>query len=271
MARTPRPPPRFEDSRDYVQSLARGLAVLGAFDREHVRLTLAEIAGRAGLSRAAARRLMLTLQHLGYVHELERGYVLGPRVLELGFRYLGSLNLTDFAQPLMEALARDIRQSCSMAVLDDQDIAYVLRVPGPRLMSVTLGIGARLPAFCASMGRVLVAGLDEAARDAWLQRCEPVRLTAHTVVDRAKLRRVLADVARQGYAYVEQELELGLCSIAVPVRNGEGRVATAVNISMPWHADAAKLAVKQLLPRLRETAAAIEAGLPATRLPAVSA
>jgi IclR family pca regulon transcriptional regulator len=271
MARTPRATPGFEDSRDYVQSLARGRAVLGALHPQHVRQTHGEVAARADQSRAAARRLVLTLQHLGYVREHGRAYVLGPRVLELGFGYLGSLNLTDLAQPLMEALAREVRQSCSMAVLDDQAIVYVLRVPGQRLMSVTLGIGARLPAFCASMGRVLVAGLEPAARDAWLARCEPEKLTPHTIVDKAKLRRVFNDVARQGYAYVEQELELGLCSIAVPVRNGDGRVATAINVSMAWHPDAAKFAQKSLLGPLRQTAAAIEGCLPASRLAPVSA
>ena len=268
MPKAARPPP-FEDSRDYVQSLARGLAVLGAFDRQHVRLSLADIATRTGLSRAAARRLVLTLGHLGYVREVGRAYVLGPRVLELGFGYLGSLNLTELAQPLMEALAREVRQSCSMAVLDGQAIVYVLRVPGPRLMSVSLGVGARLPAYCASMGRVLVAGLDEDARALWLAQCEPQKLTAHTITDKAKLRRVLADVARDGFAYIEQELEPGLCSIAVPVRNADGRVATAVNTSMAWQPDAAKFARKVLLPKLLETAAAIEAQLPARRLAAV--
>jgi IclR family pca regulon transcriptional regulator len=263
--------PASEDSRDYVQSLARGLAVLGAFDHGHARMNLAEIAQRCGVSRAAARRLVLTLQHLGYVRELGRGWVLGPRVLELGFGYLGSLDLPELAQPHLESLAHDVRESCSMTVLDGQSIVYVVRVPGPRLMSVTLGVGARLPAFCASMGRVLVAGLAPAEREAWLARCEPERLTPHTIVDKAKLRRVFNDVARQGYAYVEQELELGLCSIAVPVRNGDGRVATAINVSMAWHPDAAKFAQKSLLGALRQTAAAIEGCLPASRLAPVSA
>jgi IclR family pca regulon transcriptional regulator len=271
MARKPRTEPAFEDSRDFVQSLARGLAVLGAFDRDHVRLSLADIAGRTGLSRAAARRLVLTLLHLGYVRELGRGYVLGPRVLELGFGYLGSINLSEMAQPLLEELAHAVRQSSSMAVLDGQSIVYVLRVPGNRLMSVTLGIGARLPAYCASMGRVLLSGLPEEELDAWLARCKPNKLTAHTVVDVARLRRIVGDVAKQGFAYVEQELELGLCSIAVPVRNGEGRVATAINVSMAYHPDAARQAQQVILPRLRQTAAAIEACLPASRLAAVSA
>lgn len=262
---------RFEDSRDYVQSMARGLAVLTAFDRDHFRLSLGEIASRAGLSRAAARRLILTLQHLGYVREAGRGYVLGPRVLELGFGYLGSLDLTDLAQPLMEDLARQVNQSSSMAVLDGQSIVYVLRVPGQRVMSVTLGIGARLPAFCAAMGRVLLSGLTEPEFDTWIGSCKPTRLTPHTVTDPQRLRRIVDDVRGQGYAYVEQELELGLCSIAVPVRNGEGRIATAINVSMAYHPEAARHAINTILPPLQQTAAAIQSCLPAARLPPVTA
>lgn len=262
---------RFEDSRDFVQSMARGLAVLSAFDRDHFRLSLGEIASRAGLSRAAARRLILTLQHLGYVREVGRTYMLGPRVLELGFGYLGSMNLTDLAQPLMEDLARQVNQSSSMAVLDGQSIVYVLRVPGQRVMSVTLGVGARLPAFCAAMGRVLLSGLTASELDTWMEACRPTRLTPHTVTDLHKLRRIVADVGMQGYAYVEQELELGLCSIAVPIRNGDGRIATAINVSMPYHPDAARHALKAILTPLLQTAAAIESSLPATRLAPVSA
>lgn len=262
--------PNFEDSRDYVQSLARGLSVLRAFDGEHPRLSLADIATRTELSRAAARRLVLTLQHLGYVRGVGRGYALSPSVLELGFGYLGSLNITDLAQPLLEDLARTVNQSSSMAVLDGQSIVYVLRVPGRRIMSVTLGVGARLPAFSASMGRVLLSGLDDAELQTWLAQCHPVKHTPHTVTDLHRLRRLIADVREQGYAYVEQELELGLCSIAVPVRNAEGRIATAINVSMPYHPDAAHQAHATILPQLELTAAAIESCVPANRLPPVS-
>jgi len=149
----------FEQSRDYVQSLARGLAVLSAFDAQHQTLGLAGIAARTGLSRAAVRRLVLTLTHLGYVRPLGREYALSPRVLELGFGCLSSLKLTDLAQPLIEQLAQRVNHSCSMAVLDGQSIVYVLRVPVRRVMTVALGVGARLPAYAASLGRVLLAGL----------------------------------------------------------------------------------------------------------------
>ena len=261
----------FEESRDYVQSLARGLATLRAFDAEHTLLSLAEIAQRSGLSRAVARRLVLTLQHLGYVRSSGRGFSLTPRVLELGYGYLGKLNLAELAQPLLEDLAHRIDQSCSMAVLDGQSVVYVLRVPVRRVMTVSLSIGSRLPAAATSMGRVLLAGLEEADFAAWLQDCAPVRHTQHTVTDKAKFAELILQTRKQRYAYVEQELELGLCSLAVPIRNGDGKVAIAINTSMPYHPDAARKARNELLPALRKTAEAIEACLVRNRLPAVSA
>jgi IclR family pca regulon transcriptional regulator len=270
MPRAARSEPRFEESRDYVQSLARGLSVLRSFDGEHSRLSLAEIAARSRLSRAAARRLVLTLEHLGYVRSNGREFALSPGVLELGFGYLDSLNLTDLAMPLLEALARKLNQSSSMAVLDGQSIVYVLRVPGRRIMSVRLGVGARLPACSASLGRVLLSGLAEPDLQAWVAKCQPIAYTAHTIVDRNKLLRVIGEVRKQGYAYVEQELELGLCSIAVPVRNAEGRIASAINVSLPYQPGVAKQAITDVLPQLRQTAAAIEACVPTHLLPPAS-
>jgi IclR family pca regulon transcriptional regulator len=261
--------PSFEQSRDFVQSLARGLAVLTAFDARHPTLGLAGIATRTGLSRAAVRRLMLTLQHLGYVRPHGREYALSPRVLELGFGCLGSLQLTDLALPLVEQLAQRVNHSCSMAVLDGQSIVYVLRVPVRRVMTVTLGVGARLPAHAASMGRVLLAGLPPSALDRWLRDCRPVRLTPHTVTDTRRLKRIVAEVGKQGYAYVEQELELGLCSLAVPVHDRDGNVIAALNASLPYHAAAAQHALREVLPELRATAAAVERCLPAQCLPPV--
>jgi IclR family pca regulon transcriptional regulator len=260
----------FEDSRDYVQSLARGLSALRAFDSDHTHLSLAEIAQRAQLSRAVARRLVLTLEHLGYVRQVGRTFALSPRVLEFGFGYLGTLNISDLAQPLLEDLARRIDQSCSMAVLDGQSVIYVLRVPGRRVMTVSLGIGARLPAAATSMGRVLLAGLPEAHLATWLADCQPVRHTRHTVTDKKKLGQMIEQVRMERFAYVEQELELGLCSLAVPIRNAEGRVAVAINTSMPYHPDVARKARTELLPALQRTAEAVEACLVRNPLPAVS-
>ena len=264
------PPDAFADSRDYVQSLARGLAVLRAFDGDTPAMSLAGIATRTGLSRAAARRLVLTLEHLGYVRAQGREYALSPRVLELGLGYVGSHKLTDLAQPLVEALAQRVHHSCSIAVLDGQTIVYVLRVPVQRLMTVSLSVGSRLPAYCASMGRVLLAGLAEPDLTKWLARCHPVRMTPHTVTDPRRLRRIIETAREAGYAYVEQELELGLCSIAVPVRDHATRVVAALNASMPCHADARRLALENVLPELRSTAVAIERNLPARTLPPVS-
>jgi len=255
---------------DYVQSLARGLLVLRSFDAEHANPSLAEIAARTELSRAATRRLVLTLQHLGYVRAEGRGYALTPRVLELGFGYLGTLNLTDLVQPLLDGLAHRINQSCSMAVLDAHSIVYIARVPVRRMMTIALGIGARLPAFAASMGRVLLSGLSEADLTIWLARCRTSKLTTHTVTDSRKLKRIIDAVRAQQYAYVEQELELGLCSIAVPVRNQAGRVAAALNVSLSYHEGIGREAVHSILPHLRETATAIERCVAAHRLAAVS-
>jgi IclR family pca regulon transcriptional regulator len=260
----------FETSPDYVQSLARGLAVLRTFDRDLPRMSLAAVAARSGLSRAAARRLVLTLQHLGYVRADGRDYTLTPRVLELGYGFLGSVKLGDLAQPLMEELSRRVDESCSMAMLDGQSIVYVARVPVRKVMTVSLGVGAQLPAYCSSMGRALLAGLEEAELSGWLKACKPVSHTEHTVTDRTQLRRAI-DVARtQGFAYVEQELELGLCSIAVPVRNREGRVAAALNIGMRFDAGSRTRAIEVLAPALQETAAAIEHRTPPDWLPSVT-
>lgn len=250
----------FEDSRDYVQSLARGLSVLRCFDSAHPAMTLAEVAKRCDLPRAVCRRLLLTLCHLGYMRQNGREFSLRSRVLELGFSYLGSLNLTEFAQPVLEELAHDIGESCSLATLDGQDIVYVVRVPVRRVMSTSLAVGARLPAFAASMGRVLLSGFSADALADWLQRCEPRPLTGHTLTDRERLQQVIGEVARQGYAYVEQELESGLCSIAVPVRNRHGRIVLALNAGMAYRPRLREHALNTVLPRLRQAAAALETG-----------
>jgi IclR family pca regulon transcriptional regulator len=262
--------PAFEDSRDFVQSLARGLAVLRAFGSDSPAMSLAAIAAKTGLSRAAARRLVLTLEHMGYMRVHGRTYALSPRVLELGLGYVGSLKLTDLAQPLVETLAQRVHHSCSIAVLDGQTIVYVLRVPVQRLMTVALSVGSRLPACSAGMGRVLLAGLIDADLRIWLSQCQPARLTPHTVTDTRRLRRLIEAAREQGYAYVEQELELGLCSIAVPLHDREGHVVAALNASLPYHADARRLALTDVLPSLRSTAAAIERNLPSRALPPVS-
>ncbi|GAA3670110.1 IclR family transcriptional regulator domain-containing protein [Microbacterium marinilacus] len=232
-------------SREYVQSFARGLAVIRAFDAEHPRLTLSEVAVRAGLTRAAARRFLLTLEQLGYVRSAGRDFALTPRVLELGFSYLSALSLPELAQPHLERLSREVDESVSAAVLDGDDIVYVARVPTRRIMSVGITIGTRFPARRTSMGRVLLAGLPAADR--------PARDAA--------LGAELDEVAAQGWAIVDAGLEPGLRSVAAPLHGRDGRVVAAVNVSTT----AGRVTLERLrevhLPVLLRTAAAIDAEL----------
>ena len=251
----------FEQGPDYVQSLARGLRVLSVFGHDMASPTLSEIAESSGLSRAAARRSLLTLQHLGYVGSRGRNFFLTPRVLELGYGYLSSLDLGELAQQAMEQLSQRVQESCSMAVLDGHDVVYVVRVPVRRIMRIALGVGARLPAFTASLGRVILADLDKVELDNWIEGLEFHAYTPHTVRSAAEFRRALENVRKQGYALTSQELELGLCSIAVPVRAGNGRVVAGLNVSMQYNEKAAQRAVKEILPFLLQTRDAIEGSI----------
>jgi IclR family pca regulon transcriptional regulator len=249
---------------DFVQSLERGLAVIRAFDSEHRDLALSEVARSTGLTRAAARRFLLTLVRLGYVNLSQGRFSLRPRVLELGYAYLSSLSLPEVALPHMESLVAQVNESCSISVLDDTDIVYVARVPTRRIMSITLAVGTRLPAFVTSMGRVLLGGLPDDELDERLARIEITPLTTRTVKDMDSLRTTLAAVRRQGYAATDQELEEGLRSLAVPLRGPSGTVTAALNLSV--HASRTTMAVlrRDFLPLALRTAAAIEDDLRGT-------
>ena len=249
---------------DFVQSLERGLAVIRAFDAEHRELALSEVARLTGLTRAAARRFLLTLVKLGYVNLSQGRFSLRPRVLELGYAYLSSLTLPEVALPHMEQLVAKVNESCSISVLDDIDVVYVARVPTRRIMSITLAVGTRLPAFVTSMGRVLLAGLPDEELEERLARIEVTPLTSRTVADKDELRTILAGVRRQGYAATDQELEEGLRSLAVPLRSSSGAVTAALNLSV--HASRASMAAlrREFLPLARRTAAAIEEDLRGT-------
>ena len=243
---------------DFVQSLERGLAVIRAFDAEHRELALSEVARLTGLTRAAARRFLLTLVKLGYVNFSQGRFSLRPRVLELGYAYLSSLSLPEVAMPHMETLVAEVNESCSIAVLDDIDIVYVARVPTRRIMSITLAVGTRLPAFATSMGRVLLAGLPDDELEERLARIEITPLTSRTVKDKQGLREILTIVARQGYAATDQELEEGLRSLAVPLHSAAGTVIASLNVSV--HASRASMAVlrRDFLPLALGAAAAID-------------
>ena len=215
---------------EHVQSLERGLSVIRCFDADHARLTLTDVANRTGLTRATARRLLLTLEALGYVSSNGRHFSLTPRVLDIGYAYLSSLNIQQIAQPFLEALSEQVNESVSVTVLDGADIIYVARVPTKRIMTISLGLGSRLPAYCTSMGRVLLAELSpEQLRAIVPERLEP--RTEHTLCSRDALEAELATVRRQGWALVDEELEIGLRSLAAPLCDAGGRAVAAMNVS----------------------------------------
>ena len=245
----------------FVQSLERGLAVIRAFDAEHPELTLSDVARATGLTRAAARRFLLTLCDLGYVRSDGRLFALTARVLELGYAYLSALSLPEVAEPHLEALVAQVRESSSMSVLDGDDIVYVARVPTSRIMRVAINVGTRFPAYATSMGRVQLAGLSDDELTAYLERVDLRRLTAHTLATAAELRGELARIRAQGWALVDQELEEGLRSVAVPIRDRNGAVVAAVNVSAHASRATKDIVRKTLLPPLLETASAIEAEL----------
>src|SRR5579875_2442675 len=207
---------------DFVQSLERGLAVIRAFDGEHPELTLSEVARATGLTRAAARRFLLTLVDLGYIRTDGRLFALRPRILELGFAYLSSAGLPEVAQPHMEALTAAVHESCSMSMLDGGDIVYVARVPTRRIMTVAINVGTHFPAYATSMGRVLLAAQDDDWLENYLATTRFESLAPSTVTDAGRLRTILRKVRTQGYCIVDQELEVGLRSIAVPIHRGDG-------------------------------------------------
>lgn len=246
---------------EFVQSLARGLTVITAFSSERPSMTLTEVAQATGLTRAAARRFLLTLHRLGYVYMHDREFSLAPRTLELGYAYLSTTPFWELAGPHMEALVDQLHESCSISVLDGDEVVYVARVPTKRIMTIALAVGTRLPAYATSMGRVLLAGLPAAELEGYLERVTLVPLAPRTVTNRDTLRELLDDVRQQGWALVDQELEQGVRSVAAPLCDSKGRVVGAINVS----AHAARTTLDQLrrefLPVLLNTAAAINRGI----------
>ena len=255
--------PQLGRSPDFVQSLERGLAVIRAFGPGRDELTLSDVARATGLTRAAARRFLLTLAELGYVSSDGRSFSLRPRVLELGYAYLSTLGFAEVAAPHMEELVATVHESSSVAVLDGDDIVYVVRVPTTRIMTVTIAVGTRFPAYATSMGRVLLAGLapDELAK--FLAESDLRALTPSTLIGVEALTAEIDRVRARGFALVDQELEAGLRSIAVPIRDSRGRVQAAVNLSAHASRTTVEVLRDELLPQLQQTAAAIERDLAA--------
>jgi IclR family pca regulon transcriptional regulator len=218
-------------SNDFIQSLERGLAVMNSFSRERTNQTLSEVAQVTGLTRATARRVLLTLTELGYVHQSSRSFSLTPKMLDLGYSYLSSLEVVEVAQRPMERLVEEVRESSSMSVLDGSEIVYVARVPTKRIMTIALALGSRLPAYPTSMGRVLLSGLSDSQIDDYIELTRLERLTPRTVTDPDELRSAIDEVRAKGFALVDQELEEGVRSIAAPIFNSRREIIAAINIS----------------------------------------
>jgi IclR family pca regulon transcriptional regulator len=234
------------------------MAVLEVLAAHPAGVSMSEVAERTGLTRAGARRLLLTLEAEGYASLDGRRFQLTPRLLTLVRTWLQGTTLWSYAEPAMRALAAQLQEACSAAVLSGQDIVYVARVPGRRIVSVALHVGARLPAWCTSMGRVLIADMPEDQRATFLAHAAIEPLTPKSITDRAALAGEIDRCRRQGFSLVDEELEIGLRSIAVPVRDRAGRVVAAINVSTQASRFTSAEMECEILPPLLEAARQIE-------------
>jgi len=245
----------FDGNPDFVLSLARGLKVIESFEGRTNGQTVADVARATNLSRAAVRRSLMTLEMLGYVESSGRTYRLRTRVLRLGFSYLASNSLPAMAQPTLERITELIHESSSLCVMDGEQIVYVARSVAKRVMSVGLSIGSRLPAYCTSMGRVLLAARTDAELARYLDRVEIKALTSKTITDKQLLSEIIRRIRWDGFTVADEELELGLRSIAVPVKNHQGNVVAAMNIGVHAARVSSAELVHRFLPILQEHAA----------------
>ena len=245
----------FSGDPDFMTSLARGLLVIRAFSQRPLRLSISHLSKRTGLSRASVRRCVHTLSKLGFAGSDDgRNYYLRPRILTLGYSYLSSMPLATAAQPILDQLSQILNESCSIALLDGTDIVFVAHANSARIMAIDLGVGTRLPAFCTAKGRVLLANLSAEELESVLPAVEFTRYTDRTVTSGEKLRQVLMTVREEGYALIDQELELGLRSMAVPVRNPAGRAVAAISVGAHVQRVSAQDMQTRFLPYLRAAA-----------------
>jgi len=249
----------------FVQSFARGLSIIKCFDAENPAMTLSQMAERVNLSRAAARRFLLTLENLGYVSLEGRNFQLTAKVLDLGYGYLSSLSLPEIAQPHLETLASRVHESASASVLDGTDIVYVARVPIRRIMSVKINIGTRMPAHATSMGRVLLSGLSSQELKILISNFDLHKYTKNTISSKTVLLQEIHKVRIQGWSINDQELEYGLRSIAVPIFNRSEKVVASINISTTAQSNTLESMEAMFLPELRSTAQKISDDLASAR------
>lgn len=249
-------------NRDYVNSLARGLEVIRAFTRSTPRMTLSDMSRATGMTRATVRRFLLTLVREGYADTDGKYFALKPKVLELGYAALSSLPFLDVVQPVLTNLAVELEESCFAAILDGEDVMYIAcAMPPGRLVNIDLSVGSRAPAHTVSTGRVLLAALDEKPRLAWLAKATLKKYTVNTVTSKVKLRSLIEETRAKGWAVVDQELEIGLRSISVPIRDHSGKVLAALNVSCPSSRISPEEVHGRILLRLQAASQEITAGL----------
>ncbi len=246
----------------FMTSLARGLAVVRSFSDQRRSLTIAQISHRTGIPRAAVRRCLYTLKQLGYADSEANNFFLKPKILTLGYSYLSSTPLAISAQPYLNSISRQLNESCSLAVIDDNEILYLARSATSRIMSVALNTGSRLPAYCTSLGRAILAHYSEHELEKYFAATTLRAYTDKTVVSPTRLREILVEVREQGYAMVEEELEVGLHSIAVPVRGASGTVHAALNIGAQATRVNGSQMVTDFLPVLQKVAQDLSILLP---------
>ncbi|MDF2602781.1 ArsR family transcriptional regulator [Sphingomonas sp. ABOLG] len=247
--------------RDYVNSLARGLEVISAFTRTRPKMTLSEISRATGMTRATVRRFLLTLVREGYAEKDDKLFSLKPKVLELGYSALSSMGILDVIQPVMNDLSRELQESVFAAVLTGDYVTYIARATSERLVNVSITIGSTTPAHAVSTGRVLLAAEPNDALERYIDRVKLEPITPHTVTSKVKLRAEIEKVRLEGYSFVDQELEIGLGSLSVPVRNREGRVLAALNVCCPTARVTSEDMRKNILPELIAASQTVTRGM----------
>ncbi|MDO5678768.1 MAG: IclR family transcriptional regulator C-terminal domain-containing protein [Pelistega sp.] len=247
--------------KDFLTTFAKGLEVIKSFNEETPTLTVSELANKVGLSRAAARRFLLTLSKLGYANQNNGQFNLSARILDLGYSYLASLNFMDRVNPIIEQVARDLNESCSITVLEDKEIVYIARASRNRLVSMNLQIGARLPAYVTSTGRVFLSGLSDVQLEAFFEDEPCPKLTVHTKTAKQTIAEI-KKVRAQGYCLVNQELELGMSSLSVPVYNRNNQLMLALIVSCNALSISSDEMLQRILPVLQAASKEIALVLP---------
>jgi IclR family pca regulon transcriptional regulator len=250
---------RRDSNADFIESIARGIDVIRSFDAAAPKLSLSQVAERAALPRPTARRILTTLDVLGYVRKIDDRFVLTPRVLDLGMAYIGSLDIWQIVRPNLVDLVAKTKESCSIAQLDGSDIVYVSRVAVPKLVTLSVTIGTRFPAIATSLGKVLLAALEPGELDAALATPSRCAVNPRWHPDRREIDTVLREVRERRWAVTDEELALGIRSIAAPITDGDGRTVAAVNVNASSVETPLATLVEHHLPLLQHAAAAISA------------